>query len=162
MLNPTQSGKDAIDKQWTKLIDETLTLKELFALEKENKDLCDVVVKDIKDYLVGVKVLLNTLLQQTKKRPGRFSETMKNMNKIAQNIEKKYGQMNSRNADMRDDAIIKLTTNLSLVAVFAIGIFIFISIMISNSIAGSLKNVKAGLLSFFNFLNRKSDDVTTT
>ena len=37
MLNPTQSGKDAIDKQWTKLIDETLTLKELFA-SKENKD----------------------------------------------------------------------------------------------------------------------------
>lgn len=32
--------------------------------------------------------------------------------------------MNSRNADIRDDAIIKLTTNLSLVAVFAIGIFI--------------------------------------
>lgn len=29
MLNPTQSGKDAIDKQWSKLIDETLTLKEL-------------------------------------------------------------------------------------------------------------------------------------
>ncbi len=68
--------------------------------------------------------------------------------------------MNSRNADIRDDAIIKLTTNLSLVAVFAIGIFIFISIMISNSIAGSLKNFKDGLLSFFNFLNRKSNDIT--
>lgn len=56
MLNPTQSGKDAIDKQWTKLIDGTLTLKELFR-SKENKDLCDVVVKDIKDYLVDVEVL---------------------------------------------------------------------------------------------------------
>ena len=32
--------------------------------------------------------------------------------------------------------------------------------MISNSIAGSLKNFKDGLLSFFNFLNRKSNDIT--
>ena len=160
MLNPTQSGKDAIDKQWTKLIDETLTLKELFA-SKENKDLCDVVVKDIKDYLVGVEVLAKHSFAINKDETrAEFSETMKNMIKIVQNVEKYYNQMNSRNADIRDDAIIKLTTNLSLVAVFAIGIFIFISIMISNSIAGSLKNFKDGLLSFFNFLNRKSDDIT--
>ena len=160
MLNPTQSGKDAIDKQWTKLIDETLTLKELFA-SKENKDLCDVVVKDIKDYLVGVEVLAKHSFAINKDETrAEFSETMKNMIKIIQNVEKYYNQMNSRNADIRDDAIIKLTTNLSLVAVFAIGIFIFISIMISNSIAGSLKNFKDGLLSFFNFLNRKSDDIT--
>ncbi|WP_187386050.1 methyl-accepting chemotaxis protein [Aliarcobacter cryaerophilus] len=160
MLNPTQSGKDAIDKQWTKLIDETLTLKELFA-SKENKDLCDVVVKDIKDYLVGVEVLAkHTFAINKEETRAEFSETMKNMIKIVQNVEKYYNQMNSRNVDIRDDAIIKLTTNLSLVAVFAIGIFIFISIMISNSIAGSLKNFKDGLLSFFNFLNRKSDDIT--
>ncbi|MDY0181114.1 methyl-accepting chemotaxis protein [Aliarcobacter skirrowii] len=160
MLNPTQSGKDAIDKQWTKLIDETLTLKELFA-SKENKDLCDVVVKDIKDYLVGVEVLAKHSFAINKDETrAEFSETMKNMIKIVQNVEKYYNQMNSRNVDIRDDAIIKLTTNLSLVAVFAIGIFIFISIMISNSIAGSLKNFKDGLLSFFNFLNRKSDDIT--
>ncbi|TLT07652.1 chemotaxis protein [Aliarcobacter thereius] len=160
MLNPTQSGKDAIDKQWTKLIDETLTLKELFA-SKENRDLCDVVVKDIKDYLVGVEVLAKHSFAINKDETrAEFSETMKNMIKIVQNVEKYYNQMNSRNTDIRDDAIIKLTTNLSLVAVFAIGIFIFISIMISNSIAGSLKNFKDGLLSFFNFLNRKSDDIT--
>ena len=160
MLNPTQSGKDAIDKQWSKLIDETLTLKELF-VSKENKDLCDVIVKDIKDYLAGVEVVAKHSFATNKdETKAEFSETMKNMTKIAQNIEKKYGQMNSRNSDMRDDAIIKLTTNLSLVAVFAIGIFIFISIMISNSIAGSLKNFKDGLLSFFNFLNRKSNDIT--
>ncbi|AZL54810.1 chemotaxis protein [Aliarcobacter skirrowii] len=160
MLNPTQSGKDAIDKQWTKLIDETLTLKELFS-SKENKDLCDVVVKDIKDYLVGVEVLAKHSFAINKDETrAEFSETMKNMIKIIQNVEKYYNQMNSRNADIRDDAIIKLTTNLSLVAVFAIGIFIFISIIISNSIAGSLKNFKDGLLSFFNFLNRKSDDIT--
>src|SRR5574344_657469 len=160
MLNPTQSGKDAIDKQWSKLIDETLTLKELF-VSKENKDLCDVVVKDIKDYLVGVEVLAKHSFATNKDETrAEFSETMKNIIKIAQNIEKNYEQMNSRNADIRDDAIIKLTTNLSLVAVFAIGIFIFISIMISNSIAGSLKNFKDGLLSFFNFLNRKSNDIT--
>ncbi|MDX4068137.1 methyl-accepting chemotaxis protein [Aliarcobacter skirrowii] len=160
MLNPTQSGKDAIDKQWTKLIDETLILKELFS-SKENKDLCDVVVKDIKDYLVGVEVLAKHSFAINKDETrAEFSETMKNMIKIIQNVEKYYNQMNSRNVDIRDDAIIKLTTNLSLVAVFAIGIFIFISIMISNSIAGSLKNFKDGLLSFFNFLNRKSDDIT--
>ena len=71
MLNPTPSGKDAIDKQWSKLIDETLTLKELFA-SKENKDLCDVVVKDIKDYLAGVEVLAKhsfaTNKEETKSR----------------------------------------------------------------------------------------------
>ncbi|MCT7526552.1 methyl-accepting chemotaxis protein [Aliarcobacter cryaerophilus] len=160
MLIPTPSAKDAIDKQWSKLIDETLTLKELF-VSKENKDLCDVVVKDIKDYLVGVEVLAKHSFATNKEETrAEFSETMKNMIKIAQNIEKNYEGMNSRNADIRDDAIIKLTTNLSLVAVFAIGIFIFISIMISNSIAGSLKNFKDGLLSFFNFLNRKSNDIT--
>ena len=160
MLIPTPSAKDAIDKQWSKLIDETLTLKELF-VSKENKDLCDVVVKDIKDYLAGVEVLAKHSFATNKEETrAEFSETMKNMIKIAQNIEKNYEQMNSRNADIRDDAIIKLTTNLSLVAVFAIGIFIFISIMISNSIAGSLKNFKDGLLSFFNFLNRKSNDIT--
>ena len=160
MLNPTQSGKDAIDKQWSKLIDETLTLKELF-VSKENKDLCDVVVKDIKDYLAEVEVLAKHSFATNKEETkAEFSETLKNMIKIAQNVEKNYEQMNSRNTDMRDDAIIKLTTNLSLVAVFAIGIFIFISIMISNSIAGSLKNFKDGLLSFFNFLNRKSNDIT--
>uniref|UniRef100_UPI00082C427D hypothetical protein n=1 Tax=Aliarcobacter cryaerophilus TaxID=28198 RepID=UPI00082C427D len=160
MLIPTPSGKDAIDKQWTKLIDETLTLKELF-VSKDNKDLCDVVVKDIKDYLAGVEVLAKHSFATNKEETrAEFSETMKNMIKIAQNIEKNYEGMNSRNANIRDDAIIKLTTNLSLVAVFAIGIFIFISIMISNSIAGSLKNFKDGLLSFFSFLNRKSDDIT--
>ncbi|QNM90197.1 chemotaxis protein [Aliarcobacter cryaerophilus] len=160
MLIPTPSGKDAIDKQWTKLIDETLTLKELFA-SKENKDLCDVVVKDIKDYLAGVEVLAKHSFAINKDETrAEFSETMKNMIKIVQNVEKYYDQMNTRNANIRDGAVTKLTTNLSLVAVFAIGIFIFISIMISNSIAGSLKNFKDGLLSFFNFLNRKSDDIT--
>ena len=160
MLNPTPSAKDAIDKQWSKLIDETLRLKELFR-SKENKDLCDVVVKDIKDYLAEVEVLAkHSFATNNEETKAEFSETLKNMIKIAQNVEKNYEQMNSRNADMRDDAIIKLTTNLSLVAVFAIGIFIFISIMISNSIAGSLKNFKDGLLSFFNFLNRKSNDIT--
>ena len=160
MLNPTQDGNTAIYKQWTKMIDETLILKELF-VSKENKDLCDVVVKDIKEYLVGVEVLAKHSFATNKEATrAEFGETMKNIIKIAQNIEKNYEHMNSRNADIRDDAITKLTTNLSLLAVFAIGIFIFISIMISNSIASSLKNFKDGLLSFFSFLNRKSDDVT--
>ncbi|AXK49763.1 chemotaxis protein [Aliarcobacter trophiarum LMG 25534] len=161
MLNPTQKGKEAVDIQWNKLLEDTNAVKEIFK-SKENKDLALKTISDIKNYMKDIEVLAKHSFSTNKEETREeFAKTMQSMIKLIQSVEKNYDEMNIRNANARDNAITNLTTNMSLVGLIAAIIFIIISIFIANNIAGSLKNFKEGLLSFFNFLNRKSDDVIT-
>lgn len=161
MLNPTQKGKEAIDKQWSKLLDDTNSVKEIFR-SKENKELATKTIDDIKSYIKDIDVLAKHSFATNKEETREeFAKTMQSMIKLIQSVEKNYDEMNLRNANSRDGAISSLTMNMLLVGLIATIIFIAISIFIANNIASSLNNFKAGLLSFFDFLNRKSDDVIT-
>ncbi|TLS92884.1 methyl-accepting chemotaxis protein [Aliarcobacter thereius] len=159
MLNPTKDEKENVDKKWETMIKDTLLLKDLFA-SSENKELCDLTISYIKDYVKSLDALAEHSFSTNKDETRlQYESTMKSIVKLVTSIEKNYDDMNKRNAELRDNSIHSLTMNLLLVGSLSMVLFILFSIFLSNSITKSLNNFKSGLLSFFNFLNRKSDDV---
>ncbi|OCL89361.1 methyl-accepting chemotaxis protein [Arcobacter porcinus] len=161
MLNPTKDEKANVDQKWEDMIKDTLLLKESFA-SIENKELCDLTIVNIKDYIKSLDALAEHSFSTNKDETReQYESTMKSIVKLVTNIEKNYDDMNQRNAKLRDNSIYSLTMNLLIVGALSMIIFILFSILLSNSITKSLNNFKSGLLSFFNFLNRKSDDVET-
>ncbi|OCL84305.1 Methyl-accepting chemotaxis protein IV [Arcobacter porcinus] len=161
MLNPTKDEKANVDQKWEDMIKDTLLLKESFA-SIENKELCDLTIVNIKDYIKSLDALAEHSFSINKDETReQYESTMKSIVKLVTNIEKNYDDMNQRNAKLRDNSIYSLTMNLLIVGALSMIIFILFSILLSNSITKSLNNFKSGLLSFFNFLNRKSDDVET-
>ncbi|OCL84826.1 methyl-accepting chemotaxis protein [Arcobacter porcinus] len=161
MLNPTKDEKANVDQKWEDMIKDTLLLKESFA-SIENKELCDLTIVNIKDYIKSLDALAEHSFSTNKDETReQYESTMKSIVKLVTNIEKNYDDMNQRNAKLRDNSIYSLTMNLLIVGALSMIIFILFSILLSNSITKSLNNFKSGFLSFFNFLNRKSDDVET-
>ncbi|WP_198305983.1 methyl-accepting chemotaxis protein [Arcobacter vandammei] len=161
MLDSTLEKKEFVVKEFNELKKVLLDLKTQFQSEK-NRKIADENIAMVDDYLSSFEIMAKIKMSDNSSESNAKLENMvSGMIQVAKKLEDSILSLNIDVNERKDKAIKNLTTELSLIGIFAISIFILISIFISNNIIKSLGNFKAGLLSFFNFLNRKSDNVMT-
>ena len=159
MLEGTKDKEEIVIKSFREVETNAKGLKEQFVSDK-NKKISDDIILNINEYLKNFQLMANaktsSSLQETRENS---KDTMSRMVNIATELEREIVSLNVDVVERRNAAITSLSTTLSILAIVTIILFIIFSVLISNSIIKSLGNFKDGLLGFFAFLNRKTNEV---
>ena len=157
MQDSTQDKKAIVINEFKKLSNQMLTLKDLFQSDR-NKKVADDSIAMINEYVKGFEYISEIMI---KDKTTNLKDTISHMVEVAQKLQDSIISLNSDVNKTKEEAMNSLSTGLALIGIISIIVFIGISVFISNSIMKSLVNVKEGLLSFFGFLNRKTNNVLT-
>ena len=157
MQDSTQDKKAIVINEFKKLSNQMLTLKDLFQSDR-NKKVADDSIAMINEYVKGFEYISEIMI---KDKTTNLKDTISHMAEVAQKLQDSIISLNSDVNKTKEKAMNSLSTGLALIGIISIIVFIGISVFISNSIMKSLVNVKEGLLSFFGFLNRKTNNVLT-
>ncbi|QKJ26028.1 MCP-domain signal transduction protein [Aliarcobacter cibarius] len=157
MQDSTQDKKAIVINEFKKLSNQMLTLKDLFQSDR-NKKVADDSIAMINEYVKGFEYISEIMI---KDKTTNLKDTISHMVEVAQKLQDSIISLNSDVNKTKEEAMNFLSTELALIGIISIIVFIGISVFISNSIMKSLVNVKEGLLSFFGFLNRKTNNVLT-
>ena len=157
MQDSTQDKKAIVINEFKKLSNQMLTLKDLFQSDR-NKKVADDSIAMINEYVKGFEYISEIMI---KDKTTNLKDTISHMVEVAQKLQDSIISLNSDVNKSKEEAMNFLNTELALIGIISIIVFIGISVFISNSIMKSLVNVKEGLLSFFGFLNRKTNNVLT-
>ena len=157
MQDSTQDKKAIVINEFKKLSNQMLTLKDLFQSDR-NKKVADDSIAMINEYVKGFEYISEIMI---KDKTTNLKDTISHMVEVAQKLQDSIISLNSDVNKTKEKAMNSLSTGLALIGIISIIVFIGISVFISNSIMKSLVNVKEGLLSFFGFLNRKTNNVLT-
>jgi methyl-accepting chemotaxis protein len=158
MRNPSDDTAQKVKDTFKSLDKEVTTLKSILVIEK-NKIICDEILASSKEYISGFESYSSKFTKDPQETP-ELKEIISNMVKAGGVLESKIKEINTTAIESRIAAYESLNTILSIVAIVAILIFILISLFISKIVANSLDNFKSGLISFFSYLNRSSNQIS--
>ncbi|MDD3007275.1 MAG: methyl-accepting chemotaxis protein [Arcobacter sp.] len=158
MRNPSDDTAQKVKDTFKSLDNEVTTLKSILVIEK-NKIICDEILDSSKQYISDFESYSSKYTKNPQETP-ELKEIISNMVKAGGVLESKIKEINNTAIELRIAAYESLNTILSIVAIVAILIFILISLFISKIVANSLDNFKSGLISFFSYLNRSSNQIS--
>ncbi|MFA7083577.1 MAG: methyl-accepting chemotaxis protein [Arcobacteraceae bacterium] len=163
LRSPKSETAQKVVEDFKHLSNEVLALKKKITLQK-NIDLCEDIIKSTEQYLQYFNMFAPTRITQFQNGIESESSELKTiisqMVAVGLHLEAKLDEINKSAIVLKDEANNRLNQILVILAVVSIIIFLAISLLISNMIIQSLTHFKEGLLSFFSYLNRKSNDVT--
>ena len=159
---PSENTKEKVLSNFQKLSEEVSSLK-VILVSQRNKDLSDDILVFIKGYLTEFdsvsKEKISDFSNGTIVESQEMKERISKMSAVGLKLEEKIVEINKNAVELRDEAYKTLDICLMVLALVSIVIFLMISIFISNIIVNSLNSFKEGLLTFFSYLNRESDNV---
>ena len=158
MRNPSDDTAQKVKDTFKSLDSEVTALKNILVIEK-NRVLCDEILSSSKQYISDFESYSSKYTKNPQETP-ELKEIISNMVKAGGVLESKIKEINNTAIELRIAAYESLNTILSIVAIVAILIFILISLFISKIVANSLDNFKSGLISFFSYLNRSSNQIS--
>ena len=158
MRNPSDETALKVKDTFKSLDSEVTALKNILVIEK-NRVLCDEILSSSKQYISDFESYSSKYTKNPQETP-ELKEIISNMVKAGGVLESKIKEINNTAIELRIAAYESLNTILSIVAIVAILIFILISLFISKIVANSLDNFKSGLISFFSYLNRSSNQIS--
>ncbi|MGD9623529.1 MAG: methyl-accepting chemotaxis protein [Arcobacter sp.] len=158
MRNPSDETALKVKDTFKSLDSEVTALKNILVIEK-NRVLCDEILSSSKQYISDFESYSSKYTKNPQETP-ELKEIISNMVKAGGVLESKIKEINTTAIESRIAAYESLNTILSIVAIVAILIFILISLFISKIVANSLDNFKSGLISFFSYLNRSSNQIS--
>ena len=158
MRNPSDETALKVKDTFKSLDSEVTALKNILVIEK-NRVLCDEILSSSKQYISDFESYSSKYTKNPQETP-ELKEIISNMVKAGGVLESKIKEINNTAIESRIAAYESLNTILSIVAIVAILIFILISLFISKIVANSLDNFKSGLISFFSYLNRSSNQIS--
>ncbi|RXJ68558.1 chemotaxis protein [Halarcobacter ebronensis] len=142
--SPSSEKKELAQKSFTSLKEEILAFKETLTVAK-NREICDKIAENIQNYI-------NSLDSLT----AREEDKMKKMLEFISKIEKNINFINESAIKLKEEALSSLHWALITIVLCSTILFILVTIAISINIIKALNSFKEGLLSFFDFLNRKT------
>ena len=159
---PSENTKEKVLSNFQKLSEEVSSLK-VILVSQRNKDISDDILVFIKGYLSEfdsvskekISDFSNGIIIESQEMKDRISK----MSAVGLKLEEKIVEINKNAVLLRDEAYKTLDICLMVLALVSIVIFLMISVFISNIIVNSLNSFKEGLLTFFSYLNRESDNV---
>ena len=159
---PSENTKEKVLSNFQKLSEDVSSLK-VILVSQRNKDLSDDILVFIKGYLTEFdsvsKEKISDFSNGTIVESQEMKERISKMSAVGLKLEEKIVEINKNAVLLRDEAYKTLDICLMVLALVSIVIFLMISIFISNIIVNSLNSFKEGLLTFFSYLNRESDNV---
>ncbi len=159
---PSENTKEKVLSNFQKLSEDVSSLK-VILVSQRNKDISDDILVFIKDYLTEFdsvsKEKISDFSNGTIVESQEMKERISKMSAVGLKLEEKIVEINKNAVELRDEAYKTLDICLMILALVAIVIFLMISVFISNIIVNSLNSFKEGLLTFFSYLNRESDNV---
>ncbi|XPV68491.1 MAG: methyl-accepting chemotaxis protein [Halarcobacter sp.] len=163
LRTPSIETKEKVIKSFSLLKEEINSFKEHLTV-KENQEKCSNIINLIDQYLTSFNSFSSIRIENYKKgiikESADIGENITKMSKIGIIIHDELHTINDSAKELKHDAIKTLQTSLLILSTVAIVIFLLITALISKNIINSLDNFKEGLISFFNYINKKTENVT--
>ncbi len=139
------------------------SLKSRLSLE-DNRILCDEIISSSKEYIRHFNDFSQKRINDVQKgvliESSEINIILKDMVNAGKGLESKLDKINESAILLKEEASNTLISVLVLIAIVSIIVFIIFSMIISNLIVSALNDFKLGLLSFFSFLNRKTETIS--
>jgi methyl-accepting chemotaxis protein len=162
LRSPDEAKAKIVKDDFELLINHVLELKSKLGIQ-ENKDLCDLIVNESKNYIKTFDELAQKRIPDYKngieKETPEILTVIKQISEIGLNLEKQLKQINTNATEAKKDAVNTMNIVLIAIAIVAIIFFLGFSLLLSNQLIATINNFQKGLLSFFGYLNKESTNV---
>ncbi|MFW2580897.1 methyl-accepting chemotaxis protein, partial [Aliarcobacter butzleri] len=159
---PTEENRQHVLMNLKYLKDSVSQTKAEF-VSAQNIELANQIISLVDNYLADYESFAKNKIIDFSNNINIESDEIKQdiarMVKVGVDVENKISEINQNAIKLREDAYTTLTVDLIVLVIAATIIFTIISLIISNSVVNSINSFKEGLLSFFSYLNRESNNV---
>ena len=162
LRSPNDAKASKVREDFEKLKNNVSALKPKLSLDSTKKT-CDQIIKLSDEYIYYFNEFaskrINDFENGIHKESKEISSIISKMAKTGLVLENKLSQINKSAEELKVESQNTLTTDLLIITIISIIIFITFSILLSNIIIGSIKSFENGLNSFFAYINREKNDV---
>lgn len=127
--------------------------------QETNRQLCDEIVQSSINYRKYFDEFASTRISEFQSGIKDESDMVKTniaqMVKVGVELEKSLDKITTSALELKEDAIQTLDTILIMIAIFAVVMFIFVSVILSKNIVNAIQKFQVGLMQFFKYLNRE-------
>ena len=159
---PNDKTAQTVRNDFTLLIQNVSQLKRnLSAIE--NKKLAEEIIfnaeKYVKHFNAFASERIDDFAQGITQESQHLKPIISDMVKVGLALEDKLNEINKSAVILKEESTLLLNKILIALALIAVAVFLTISLYIAHVVIGSLNSFKEGLLSFFGYLNRQSNDI---
>ena len=145
------------------LDDSVIELRAKLAYQK-NIELSNEILASSKEYINNFNAVASKIVENQnngiKEETEQIKNTIKTMSESGVVLESKIVEINKNALQLKDEAHSLLSNILLILVVVSVLVFIAFSLLISNIVTKSLTDFKNGLLSFFDYLNKKTTKIS--
>ena len=160
---PTEVNKQKVIDTFKVLDNQVLQLKKELVFQK-NIDLCNEILASSKEYVNNFNIVDSMLIENQKNgikdETDQIKNTIKTMSESGIVLEGKIIEINKNALQLKDEAYSLLNNILMILVIVSILIFIMFSLFVSSIVTKSLNDFKNGLISFFDYLNKKTTKIS--
>ena len=160
---PTEVNKQKVIDTFKVLDNQVLQLKKELVFQK-NIDLCNEILASSKEYVNNFNIVDSMLIENQKNgikdETDQIKNTIKTMSESGIVLEGKIIEINKNALQLKEEAHSLLNNILMILVIVSILIFIMFSLFISSIVTKSLNDFKNGLISFFDYLNKKTTKIS--
>ena len=160
---PTEVNKQKVIDTFKVLDNQVLQLKKELVFQK-NIDLSDEILTSSKEYVNNFNIVDSMLIENQKNgikdETDQIKNTIKTMSESGLILENKIIEINKNTLQLKEEAHSLLNNILMILVIVSILIFIMFSLFVSNIVIKSLNDFKNGLISFFDYLNKKTTKIS--
>ena len=162
LQSPSVEKANIVREKFESITEDVLAFKSLLSV-KANRDICDNIAHSSKEYIKNFNAFASLKIdnynQGILKDNDEIKNTIKQMVNIGLEIEENLNRINESAHKLKEDSIEKLNNILLVLLSTAMILFLFVTYLLATNIISSLNSFKNGLLSFFNYINKKSDSI---
>ncbi|WP_419770705.1 MAG: methyl-accepting chemotaxis protein [Candidatus Marinarcus sp.] len=162
LRTPNDKNAKSVKSDFTELNEQVVKLESELELDT-NINLCKEIIALNQAYIKYFEELAFKRIDELQKNQiVESSESLLIISKmvpIGLSLESKLKEINTTLMLEKQKADNILSNILLTITLIGIGLFLFITVVLANIIIKALKEFQTGLLSFFNYLNKVSDDV---
>ena len=160
---PTDANKQKVIDNFKTLDDSVIELRAKLAYQK-NIELSNEILASSKEYINNFNAVASKIVENQnngiKEETEQIKNTIKTMSESGVVLESKIVEINKNALQLKDEAHSLLSNILLILVVVSVLVFIAFSLLISNIVTKSLTDFKNGLLSFFDYLNKKTTKIS--
>ena len=160
---PTEVNKQKVIDTFKVLDNQVLQLKKELVFQK-NIDLCNEILASSKEYVNNFNIVDSMLIENQKNgikdETDQIKNTIKTMSESGLILENKIIEINKNTLQLKEEAHSLLNNILMILVIVSILIFIMFSLFVSSIVTKSLNDFKNGLISFFDYLNKKTTKIS--
>ena len=160
---PTEVNKQEVIDTFKVLDNQVSQLKKELVFQK-NIDLSDEILTSSKEYVNNFNIVDSMLIENQKNgikdETDQIKNTIKTMSESGIVLEGKIIEINKNALQLKEEAHSLLNNILMILVIVSILIFIMFSLFVSSIVIKSLNDFKNGLISFFDYLNKKTTKIS--